>query len=147
MSAATKRKAKPRRPSTPAEKRLDAERAVQPHPATRYLVETRDSLGPAHVTLQVTGADRNMSPDERVAVIVHTRFPLRGLHEGGLVEAADQRFIVRACELDYVAECLIAAIDAGRKTFVLPPKEDPNRTFQRLLTLREGPRVKRKARA
>jgi hypothetical protein len=146
MPAAKRKAAKGVRPKplTVAEKRLASEQAVQPHPTARYLVETRDSLGPAHVTLQVNGTDHNMSPDERVTVTVHTRFPLKGLHQGGLVEAPDQRFVVRACELDYVADCLIAAIAEGRKTFVLPPKEDVNRTFQRMLQLREGPLVKRK---
>jgi len=97
--------------------------------ATRahYEVNTEEAMGVVSVGLEVLGDDRNQGPDQRTFVRVASRFPA---DPSGLYRYPP--LTVRACELDDLVLGLQAAIEEGRKRFVIPPAEPRDRTFNRI---------------
>ena len=134
MSAARKRVARPRPTRTAEQKEKERLEHMYMSARATYQVDTSDSLAPASVRLLVLGSDRSMGPDQRVFVEVVSRFPV---DPNGMYQYP--AWTVRASELDDIVDQLRAAIDEGRRRFVIPPKEDPEETFQRVMRLREGP--------
>lgn len=98
------------------------------HPRATFEVDTSDTVAIAHVSLSTT--ERTMSPDQPVMIQAVTRFP----------EASPYRYpalVVRASELEDLIAALRVAVDAGRRSFVIPePEKDYNRTFRRCIKQR-----------